>query len=238
MAMEYYEACLELCRQLGDRRAIANALYNWAFPGLVSKTSVAASRPAFEESLAIFRELGDRDMIASVLWGLGNAQYFAGDLEAARDTLLEDVAMLRTVQNPFSLAWALHTLGLIYHRLGQTVSHSAPLWREALQHFAAVGDVSGITILLGDFSLLAGVEGDLLRSVRLDAASVRLAGAGGAMLGSLIARMEEGRPDTSPLDPAAVQAAYDEGQAMTMDQAVAYALARPPAAVAAGPATG
>ena len=36
------------------------------------------SRPAFEESLAIFRELGDREMIARVLWGLGNAHYFAG----------------------------------------------------------------------------------------------------------------------------------------------------------------
>jgi tetratricopeptide (TPR) repeat protein len=228
-AMEYYEACLELCRRTGDKRAIANALYNWGFPMLVTKEAVARSRPAFEESLAIFRELGDREMIARVLWGLGNAHYFAGDYEAARDTWLEDVAMLRTVKDPFSLAWALRMLGLAYHGLGQTTSHSAPLWREALEHFAAVGDVSGVTIMLGDFSLLAAAEGDVLRAIRLDAASLRLAGVGGVLLGSLAGRIEEGRPDASALDPAAVQAVIDEGRAMSMDEAVSYALTSTPA---------
>ena len=70
---------------------------------------------------------------------------------------------------------------------------SAPLWREALEHFAAVGDVSGVTILLGDFSLLATAEGDVLRAVRLDAASLRLADVGGAQLG-LARRPHRGRP--------------------------------------------
>lgn len=224
-AMQYYEACLELCRKTGDRRAIANALYNWAFPMLVNRENVARSMPAFEESLAIFRELGDREMTARVLWGLGNAHYFGGDNEAARDTLLEDVAMLRTVEDPFSLAWALRMLGLAYHGLGQTTSHSEPPWREALEHFVAVGDVSGVTILLGDFSLLAAAAGDVLRAVRLDAASLRLADVGGVQLGSLAGRIEEGRPDVRSIDPAAVAAAIDEGRRMSVEQAVEYALA-------------
>ncbi len=232
LAMEYYEACLALCRQIGDKRAIANALYNWGFPMLVNKEAVTSSRPAFEESLAIFRELGDREMIARVLWGLGNAHYFDGDYAAARDTWLEDVAMLRTVEDPFSLAWALRMLGLAYHGLGQTTSHSAPLWREALEHFAAVGDVSGVTILLGDFSLLATAAGDVLRAVRLDAASLRLADVGGAQLGSLAGRIEEGRPDASSLDPVAVAAAVEEGRRMSVEQAVEYALAGTTAAPA------
>jgi predicted ATPase len=234
LAMDYYEASLELCRQTGDRRAIANALYNWGFPMLVSRAEVMKSRPVFEESLAIFRELGDREMIARVLWGLGNAYYFEGNNVAARDALLEDVPMLRTQKDPFTLAWALHTLGLAYHRLGQTVTHSAPLWREALQHFASVGDVSGVTILLGDYSLLAAAQGDVFRSISLDAASVRIAETGGAMLGPMVSRVEEGRAQTDALDPAAVQAAIDEGAAMTLDQAIAYALDRSPAAVAQG----
>jgi predicted ATPase/class 3 adenylate cyclase len=234
LAMEYYEACLELCRRTGDKRAIANALYNWGFPMLVNKAAVASSRPAFEESLAIFRELGDREMIARVLWGLGNAHYFAGDYAAARDTWLEDVAMLRTVKDTFSLAWAVRMLGLAYHGLGQTTTHAGPLWREALEHFAAVGDVSGVIILLGDFSLLATAEGDILRAVRLDAASLRLADVGGVQLGTLTGRIEEGRPDASSLDQGAVQAAIDEGRRMSVEQAVEYALAGVPAASRAG----
>jgi predicted ATPase/class 3 adenylate cyclase len=226
-AEAYYERALELCRAMGDRADIANALYNVSFPGLVDKTNIPRARVALEESLAIYRELNDRKMIARVLWGLGNALYFAEDNEAARDALIEDVALLRTLKDPFSLAWAQHSLGLAYNRLGQTESHSEPLWREALVHFAAVGDLSGITILVGDFYLLAVAQGDLLRAVRLDAASTRLAEAGGAMIGSLMAGLERGHPDASALDPDAVRAAIDEGTAMTPEEAVAYALQRP-----------
>ena len=223
-ALEYYEACLELCRSIGDRTAIANALYNVGFPTLISKVDVKRSRAAFEECLPIARELGDKDLIARVLWGLGNAHYYAAENEAARDVLLEDVALFRTMDDPFGLSWALHTLGLAYYRLGQSRSHAVPLWREALEHFAAVGDVSGITILLGDFGLDAVSEGDLPRAVRLKAASERLATAGGTGLGNLFHELEQTYAGVQTLDPVDLQAAVESGLAMTVEQAVEYAL--------------
>jgi len=228
-AMKYYEACLELCRSIGDRAAIANALYNLGFPTLVDRSEVARSRAAFEECLPIARELGDQALIARVLWGLGNAHYYAAENEAARDVLLEDVALFRTVGDPFGLAWALHTLGLAYARFGQTSSHAAPLWREAMEHFAAVGDISGITILLGDYVLLAVAEGELLRAVRLMAASERLASVGGTGLGNLFHRLERTYPEVASLDPVAVQGAIDGGQQMSVPEAVEYALSGDPA---------
>jgi tetratricopeptide (TPR) repeat protein len=198
----------------------------------VDRSNVHRSRATFEESLAIYRELGDKEMIARVLWGLGNANYFADENEAARDVLLEDVALFRTVSDPFGLAWALHTLGLAYNRLGQTATHSAPLWHEALEHFAAVGDVSGITILLGDFGLVAIAEGDLARAIRLKAASERLADAGGTGLGNLFHTMEKTYLEVARLAPVEVQAAIESGLAMTVEQAVAYALGYVPALAA------
>jgi predicted ATPase/class 3 adenylate cyclase len=223
-AMRYYEACLKLCRSIGDRAAIANALYNVGFPTLIDRSNVHLSRAAFEECLPIARELGDKEMVARVLWGLGNAHYYADENEAARDVLLEDVALFRTMDDSFGLAWALHTLGLAYNRLGQTVTDATPLWHEAMEHFAAVGDVSGITILLGDFMLLAVAEGDLLRAIRLNAASERLANVGGTGLGTLFHRMEQTYPDVATIDPTEVKAAIEGGLAMTVDQAVEYAL--------------
>ncbi|MGD0123697.1 MAG: adenylate/guanylate cyclase domain-containing protein [Candidatus Limnocylindrales bacterium] len=225
-AMSYYEACLQLCRKIGDRRAIANALYNLGFPTLINREDLARSRAAFEESLAMYRDLGDHEMIARVLWGLGNAYYFGDENEAARDTLLEDVEMLRRMSDPFSLAWAFHTLGLAYDKLGETVARSGPLWREALEHFAAVGDISGMTILLGDFGILAAAEGEILRAVRLSSAADRLAHTGGTQLGSVSEQTTAIHPDTSALDPAEVEAAVTEGARMTVDEAVAYALRR------------
>jgi predicted ATPase/class 3 adenylate cyclase len=240
-AIAYYEACLTMCREIGDKRAIANALYNIGFPSTVNGIDVPRAVATLEESLDLYRELGDSEMIARVMWGLGNASYFARDYARARDILLEDVVMLRTFKDPFSLAWALHTLGLAHHRLGQTIPNSEPLWREALEHFAAVGDVSGITILLGDFSLLASAQGDEVRAVVLDAASLRIADVGGILLGAVVGREAEGRPEVSASDPAAAaaatQAAIDKGRSMTVDQAVEYALARTPA-VASSSAAG
>jgi predicted ATPase/class 3 adenylate cyclase len=235
-SMRYYEASLELCRSLGDRAAIANALYNVGFPTLVDRSNVRRSSVVFEESLAIARELGDKELIARVLWGLGDAHYFADENESARDVLLEDVTLFRTMNDPFGLAWALHTLGLAYNKLGQTATHAAPLWHEALEHFAAVDDVSGITILLGDFGLVAIAEGNLLRAIRLKAASERLADAGGTGLGNLFHTMEKTYAQVATLDPSQVQAAIDAGLAMTVDQAVEYALGHVPAP-AAGPAS-
>jgi len=228
-AMKHYEACLELCRSIGDKAAIANALYNVGFPTLINRSDVYRSRAAFEECLVIARELDDKELMARVLWGLGNAHYYAGENEAARDVLLEDVALLRTLDDPFDLAWALHTLGLAYHKLGETRSHAVPLWREATQHFAAVGDVSGITITLGDFGLDAIADGDLLRAVKLKVASEKLATSGGTGLANLFHRLEETYSGVEALDPVELQAAIDSGLAMSMDQAVEYALLPAPA---------
>jgi hypothetical protein len=141
------------------------------------------------------------------------------------------VTLFRTIDDPFGLAWALHTLGLAYARLGQTSSHASPLWHEAMDHFAKVGDVSGITILLGDYVLLAVAEGDLLRAVRLMAASEQLASVGGTGLGSLFHRLERTYPEVASLDPAAVQAAIDVGRRMSVPEAVDYALSGSPSPV-------
>ncbi len=103
-ALEYYDASLELCREIGDPSAIANALYNLGFPTLATKADVGKSGTAFEEATAMYSEFGDSEMLARVLWGLGNACYFGGDNEAARDTLLEGVALLRVSSEPFSFA--------------------------------------------------------------------------------------------------------------------------------------
>ena len=223
-ALEYYGASLEICRRIGDRSAIANALYNLGFPTLVTRADVGKSKVAFEEALEMYRELDDREMMARVLWGLGNAYYFADDNVAARDALLEDVELLRKMSDPFSLAWALHTLGLAFANLGEAETRSEPLWREAMEHFASVGDISGITIMLGDFGVLATIKGDLLRSVRLNSAADKLAHTGGTALGSLGMRITAIMPDTSSIDPVEVEKAAAEGERLTVEQAVAYAL--------------
>ncbi|MGZ6338942.1 MAG: adenylate/guanylate cyclase domain-containing protein [Candidatus Limnocylindrales bacterium] len=223
VAAEYYDRCLDLCRQLGDRHAIANALYNASFPRLVVHADVPRSRALLEEALAIFRELGEREAVARALWGLGNALYFGDEYETARSVLHESVDLLRAMDDRFSLAWALHTLGLVYSRLGDPMA-ARPLWREALSLFAEAGDISGIAVVVGDFGALAVAMGDGLRAARLAGASSQLAASGGVDLATVIER-EEGRdPTFGGLDGATQAQAIAEGRAMTTNEAIAYAL--------------
>lgn len=220
-AAEYYEQCLQLRRELGDRPAIANALYDVSFPYVVGAWDIPRAVPLIEESLALYRELGDRAAVGRALWALGNARYFSQDLEAAAGILAEALTTLRGTEDVFSLAWALHTLGLVEHRLGRP-EVAEGYWREALQRFAGVRDVSGVTLVLADFADLARARDDIARMVRLRAASAGLASRSGMDLATIVDRMEQRGADA--VDEPTLARAAEEGRAMNLEDAVAYAL--------------
>ena len=146
------------------------------FPTLVNRSDVNRSKRALEECLAMYRELGDSKMIARVLWGLGNAYLFSGDYVSARSATRSSRTSPSSGRWPIRSAWPGRGTpsGCAYANLGDW-DKPEPLWREAFEHFAAVGDVSGITILLGDFwRSPPWLDGNPLRALRLNAAADRL----------------------------------------------------------------
>ena len=221
-AQRFYDECLELTRKLGDDRALANALYNAAFPRVVSRAAIAEARPMLEEALPLYREIGDQTGIARVLWGIGNALFFAKEYADARPVLEEAVALNRKLDDQFGLGWSIHTLGLVTFNLGD-FERARASWIEAIQLFAAGGDVPGIVLQLDNLSALARHEGDFLRAGRLWAAASAHQVSSGTGLGRLL-REEEGRSGREGLNDDEAARAWAEGQAMSLEQAVAYAL--------------
>src|SRR5439155_1600479 len=59
-AQRFYDECLELTRTTGDKQALANALYNAAFPNVVNMRESERPRQLLLEALPLFRELGDQ----------------------------------------------------------------------------------------------------------------------------------------------------------------------------------
>jgi hypothetical protein len=98
----------------------------------------------------------------------------------------------------------------------------------AMRHFYAAGDAAGITLTLDDLSSLAVASGDLPRAARLRGAARNLTALTGTGLAGYVDEMYEG----GAVRPAVVRqmdkedlARYGaEGAALTLDQAVVYAL--------------
>jgi tetratricopeptide (TPR) repeat protein len=221
-AQRLYDECVELTRPLGDERAIANALYNAAFPRTITGRTPKDARPMFSEALALFRKTGDDEGIARTLWGMGLTFYYLKDFAGGVRFSEEAEVLNRKLDNRFGLAWSLHTLGLSAYRLGD-VERARTVWLEAIQLFEAAGEVPGLVFQLANLSAIADHDGDPLRGARLEGAATahRLrsgAELGQHVLGELLRPGLEGSTDTE------VAKAFAEGQRMSLGQAVAYAL--------------
>jgi tetratricopeptide (TPR) repeat protein len=220
-AQRLYDECLELTRQVGDTRALANAVYNDAFPGLVGRESTPKARLLLTEALALFRQLGDEAGVARTLWGLGNADYFDEENSAARKVLEEAERLFRKLDDRFGLGWCLHTLGLAAIKLGDPAA-AAKAWLEAITLFEAAHDVAGLVFQVDNLSVIARLGGDLVTAARLAAAASAHQVTSGTGLAGLVAT-QEGRTGREGLTEEDASKAWAEGQAMSLEQAVAEA---------------
>ena len=232
----YYDAALDISRELGDRHLIADALYNGAMVRNVLEVNPAAtveeSLAMLDEAIRLYRATGDDIGAARALWGLGAAQYFSSDWRVAADTFRAAEEGLRGSDDEFMRGWVLHMLGSTEIRLGQ-LDPALEHITGAMLSMRAAGETTGMVLILDDFADLAAASGDLARSLRLvgagraleDATDTRLAAAT-----ELVMRRERYREAMGLEDADRLMA---EGRAMSLDEAVEYALQAVPQAPAA-----
>jgi predicted ATPase/class 3 adenylate cyclase len=224
-----YDEGLALARSNGDPARISNALYNLSFlpvwaevdDGLTARAERAEAE--IEEALVLARQVGDRGAIARCLWAKANdLAYLRSDLAGSLVPLAEAIPMFRAVGDHFGLAWALHSVGLASVKTGDLPAARAAFDEElALLHEAR--DASGMAIAFADQAQLADREGDRLRAIRLRAASAALEHLTGAELVSKVDTVEGRVIERTPEE----EGAWKEGLAMSVDQAIAFALRRP-----------
>jgi predicted ATPase/class 3 adenylate cyclase len=222
VAQGFYDECLELTRRVGDARAIANAIYNAVWPMIVDRTALPRAKLLLEEAIPLFRDLSDQGGVARTLWGLGNVAYFGKDYPAARPPLEEAQSIFRELDDRFMLGWSTHTLGLVAVKTSD-VEDAQQYFLDALRLFIEAQDVSGITLQLDNLSVIARTQGDLVRATRLAAAAVAQQAVTGTSLGGLLSS-QEGRTGREGLNEADAAEAWAEGQALTLEEAIAYAL--------------
>jgi len=220
----FYEEAVAIERQLGDPARTAEALYNHAF--VVAGEDIGAAERLLHESLALFRRAGHERGVAQVLAMLVIPDAEAGRWEAVVTRLEEVAAIWRRIGDRLHLGFDLVWLASAHGRLGhRDEARSAAL--EALEIFLEADNQTGIGIALVDLAWLALWEGQHERAVRLTAAfealRERVGGPPGGFAGLL-----EGDPAEearSHLAEDVARRAWDEGRAMTTDEAVELARA-------------
>jgi predicted ATPase/class 3 adenylate cyclase len=219
-----YEEALAIERELGDPARLAEALYNQAFV-VAAEHDWASAAPLLDESLALFRRVGDEASAARVLVFQVVPDATAGAWDRVVARIEEAAAIWRRLGDRLNLAFGLIWLAFAHGRAGRPADARATAL-EALELFREADNPTGVALAFLDLAFLLTWEGrhaDALRMAGVSESAREGAGGGptpgfGAML--------EGDPVAEArahLTEAAADRAWQEGLAMTVEDAVALA---------------
>ena len=230
-----YAEALELWLAIGDEAEIANAYYNASFQFAVPERAgdddvdpdpARTGLRFLEQARDTYHRIGDRRGEANALWGIGNYRYFRTLPGHGIEEFRSALEMFREVGDRTMEAWSLHMLGSGLLR-GGDVNGAREHIVHAMRHFYAAGDAAGLTLAFDDLSSVTVAEGDFPRAARLRGAARNLTTETGAGLAGYVEDTFEGRvrPGVRSHMSEEDLARYGaEGAAMTLEEAVAYAL--------------
>jgi predicted ATPase/class 3 adenylate cyclase len=228
-AKALFEQGLIIDRQLENKWGIARTLNNL---GLIAREQgdLPAARAFHEESLAIRRESSDKLGIAAALNNLGLVSQAQGDHASAQALYEESLGVEREVGNKWGVSNVLGNLGLLASAR-RDYGAARPLLAESLAIRRGLGDKLGIAECLEALAELAAAQGHLDQAARLFGAAEILReevsvpllpsnrGAYGHQMAVLLVLLKGD----------ACKGAWAEGRAMTLEQAIEYALGTEPA---------
>ena len=151
-----------------------------------------------------------------------------GDLVAARTIYEESLEIFIELGSRAGVASGLHNLGLV--ALGQGLyARAAALLQDSLTEFRELGDRRGVAEALIGLALLAGRAGEPERAARLFATGqAALEAIGATVWPSNQAEYDRGLAEIrAQLGEPTFAAAWSAGQALSLEEAVAEALAAP-----------
>jgi tetratricopeptide (TPR) repeat protein len=218
------EEALEVSRQVGDKRLVAAALLSLGIEA-EHREANAEARSAFEATLTLLRDLGHKPKIAVALNLLGRVAARDGDYAGAQSFHEESLEMCRRMGMRDCMAESLLGLANIAHLQGDHGSALA-LCRQSLAILLEIRDQRELPRLLEKIALLLILQ-------RKPAPGASLCGAAQAIRErTTISRPPNDRAEYEQhvewsrreLGHERFTVAWASGHAMTLEQAISYAL--------------
>ncbi|HEV2130120.1 MAG TPA: tetratricopeptide repeat protein, partial [Longimicrobiaceae bacterium] len=223
-AQPLFEESLALWDELGEARGIARTLNGLGI--LASERGdIAGAEALFEEALDRWREIGETRMAAVVLSNLGFTAWNKQEYARAAALYQEGLALARQAQDLALVSVALLSLGDLARRQGDLQEARAWL-RESLR---IAWDTGHLELATDGLAALAQV----IAAARAGERAARLFGAVEARFAAIGSHVQgPNRPEydrdlaaaRAQLDEATWERLYREGAALTLEEAITYAL--------------
>jgi predicted ATPase/DNA-binding SARP family transcriptional activator len=246
-ARALHDESLALARELGDEGVLAEVLWHMSYTLLLQR-DWRRLETVLAEGLALSQNRGNSLRVAACYRQIGRAALQQGDYTRARDCFLEDLNRSRSHRNMEGVRIALHNLAEIAMRTGD-LGEAESLLTQCLEISRDLGLPGRIAFALARLAWVLSAQRRAGPAVRLAAAvqtwHIADGGAGSPETNSLSPLLIYHRGHGSaPADDSACPnnnqilassqtalgeeafaAAWAEGQAMTLEQAIEYALA-------------
>jgi DNA-binding CsgD family transcriptional regulator/tetratricopeptide (TPR) repeat protein len=222
-----------LFRQAGDRHGEALALAATGVPTL-QQGDVERATGILEEGIELLREAGDKWETGFMLAHLGMIYLDRDERARATRHFEESLALARETGHKFAGCVSLYNLARAAEARGDD-DRAAGLYAEGLTLAVELSDKANAAYCLEGLARVTSARGDHEGAARtFGAAEALLEAAGDPLYAHAQDRADYERAVDalrSRLDEEAFRAAWSEGQAMEMEQAVGYALQprKPPA---------
>jgi predicted ATPase len=223
-ATQLFEEGLALSREMRDTWWLASALSNLALV-LYSLGDYEKATELYEQSMDLFREQGDKQGLAYCLNNLAMLVCSQSDLGRAAQLTEEAVALHRELGTRAGVSAGLYNLGWMA-LLQDDLGRAAYLYRESLSLSWDAGLNPIVQSALEGFACVAGAKGDAERAALLWGAAQALHETKGIprdidFLAEADARISAVR---FGMGDEVWEKTWRKGRAMTLDEAVSYAL--------------
>jgi predicted ATPase/DNA-binding SARP family transcriptional activator len=219
-----FTAALEDARAVGAMRAISSALVNLGNMAFY-EGELDAARDLYKESIDYFASLGDKRGEALAKENVGLMALTAGDVPEAVTWLSGALELAREVGDDREIGAASRSLAAAMVELGEA-AQAASLLDESLTLARELGEPHGTAVCLETFAGLAATAGEVERAATLFGASDAARASIGAQrqpdqqilydrwLARTLARLDTNTYSTR----------YEDGRALTLEEACAFAL--------------
>jgi predicted ATPase/class 3 adenylate cyclase len=222
-AAAWYSETEEIYRELGDKVALADALYNTGSVAAIGG-DMETSFTKLAEGMTIGRELDDQAIVGRFAQAEGYMAFMIDDLDRARPLLEEALALAERGNDRMDIATANHTVGQVARLQGRS-EDAREHYSRAIRFLHELGDAASLTEPLQGLAAVAIKSGDAEQGVRLLGANAAIREQLGGGPPPEWLRLGDPLADARAiLDEDAFARAWDAGQRLTADEAVADAL--------------